>query len=229
MVVGSGLLANTFASFKDNKDVIIFASGVSNSGCVDLEQFKRESNLVAKYRDSNNLFVYFGTSSVEDPYLKGSLYIKHKLEIEFFIKSHFKRYLIVRLPNVVGKTKNPNTLINFVYNAVQREQKMNIQLKASRYLIDVADIFLYLDKVIDNESELNKTVNLIIAKKLSVLQIVESFEDHLGKNIEKEIFPNAGGDYLLEVDNIFNKYGISDLVNGKEYLDNLIEKYYSVC
>lgn len=229
MVVGSGLLANTFASFKDNKDVIIFASGVSNSGCVDLEQFKRESNLVAKYRDSNNLFVYFGTSSVEDPYLKGSLYIKHKLEIEFFIKSHFKRYLIVRLPNVVGKTKNPNTLINFVYNAVQREQKMDIQLKASRYLIDVADIFLYLDKVIDNESELNKTVNLIIAKKLSVLQIVESFEDHLGKNIEKEIFPNAGGDYLLEVDNIFNKYGISDLVNGKEYLDNLIEKYYSVC
>ncbi len=229
MVVGSGLLANTFVSFKDNKDVIIFASGVSNSGCVDLEQFKRESNLVAKYRDSNNLFVYFGTSSVEDPYLKGSLYIKHKLEIEFFIKSHFKRYLIVRLPNVVGKTNNPNTLINFVHNTVQREQKMDIQLKASRYLIDVADIFLYLDKVIDNEAELNKTVNLIIAKKLSVLQIVESFEDHLGKNIEKEIFPNAGGDYLLEVDNIFNKYGISDLVNGKEYLDNLIEKYYSVC
>ena len=229
MVVGSGLLANTFVSFKDNEDVIIFASGVSNSGCVDLEQFKRERNLVAKYRASNKLFVYFGTSSVEDPYLKGSLYIKHKLEIEFYIKAHFKRYLIVRLPNVVGKTNNPNTLINFVHNTVQREQKMDIQLKASRYLIDVADIFLYLDKVIDNEAELNKTVNLIIAKKLSVLQIVESFEDHLGKNIEKEISPNAGGDYLLEVDNIFNKYGISDLVNGKEYLDNLIEKYYSVC
>ena len=51
MVVGSGLLANTFESYRDNEDVIIFASGVSNSGCVDPEQFKRESNLVAKYRD----------------------------------------------------------------------------------------------------------------------------------------------------------------------------------
>ena len=49
------------------------------------------------------------------------------------------------------------------------------------------------------------------------------------KNIyEKEILPNAGGDYLLEVDNIFNKYGISNLVEGKEYLGKLIEKYYSV-
>jgi hypothetical protein len=111
---------------------------------------------------------------------------------------------------------------------VQREEKIDIQLKASRYLIDVADIFSYLEKVIVNEVELNKTVTLIIAKKLSVLQIVESFEIHLGKNIEKEILPNAGGDYLLEVDNIFNKYGICKLVDGKEYLDNLIEKYYTV-
>ena len=128
MVVGNGLLANTFTPFKDNEDVIIFASGVSNSGCVDPVQFKRELNLVAKYKASEKLFVYFGTSSIEDPFLKGSLYIKHKLEIEFYIKANFKRYLIVRLPNVVGKTKNPNTLINFVYNAVQREQKMDIQL-----------------------------------------------------------------------------------------------------
>ena len=228
MVEGSGLLANTFRSFKDNSDVIIFASGVSNSGCIDSVQFKRELNLVAKYKTSKKLFVYFSTSSIEDPFLKGSLYIKHKLEIEFYIKANFQRYLIVRLPNVVGKTKNPNTLINFVYNCVQREEKINIQLKASRYLIDVADIFSCLDKVIVNETDLNKTVNLIIAKKLSVLQIVESFEIHLGKNIEKEILQNAGGDYLLEVDNIFNKYGICNLVDGKEYLDNLIEKYYSV-
>ena len=227
MVVGSGLLANTFKSYSDNEDVIIFASGVSNSGCVDSEQFKRELNLVSKYNTSKNLFVYFSTSSIEDPFLKGSLYIKHKLEIEFYIKSNFQRYLIVRLPNVVGKTKNPNTLINFVYNCVQRKEKMDIQLKAFRYLIDVEDIFLHLNKVIVNEAHLNKTVNLIIAKKLSVLQIVESFETHLGKKIKKEILPNAGGNYLLELDSTFSKYGICNLVDGKEYLNNLIEKYYS--
>jgi len=72
MVVGNGLLANTFKSYSDNEDVIIFASGVSNSGCVDPEQFKRESNLVAKYKTSKKLFVYFSTSSIEDPFLKGS-------------------------------------------------------------------------------------------------------------------------------------------------------------
>ena len=135
----------------------------------------------------------------------------------------------MRLPNVAGKTKNPNTLINFVYNCAQREQKIDIQLKASRYLIEVADIFSYMDKLIVGEAELNKTVNLIIAEKLSVLQIVESFEGHLGKNIEKEILSNAGSDYLLELDNVFNKYGICNLINGKEYLDSLIDKYYPVC
>lgn len=227
MVVGKGLLASTFASYAEKDDVLIFASGVSNSKCIEDSEFEREFNLLEQYKGSDKLLVYFSTSSIEDPFLMASLYIKHKLEIELYIKANFQRYLIVRLPNVVGKTKNPNTLINFVHNCVQSEEKINIQLKATRYLIDVDDIFSYLDKVIVNEAVLNKTVNLIIAKKISVLQIVESFENYLGKKIEKEILPNAGGDYLLEIDNIFNKNGIADLVDGKEYLNNLIQKYYS--
>jgi len=227
MVVGNGLLASTFKSFEDKDSVIIFASGVSNSKCVDESEFEREFKLLELYKNKKMLLVYFSTSSIEDPYLSKSQYIKHKINIEQFIKTNFDKYLIVRLPNVVGKTKNPNTLTNFIFNCIVENKEMNIQLNASRYLIDIDDIFSYLEKVILNEPELNSTINLLVAEKLPVLDIVEAFEKHLNKQINKNILSNQGGDYLLEIDSIFNKYGFNELVRGDVYLNSLLVKYYS--
>ncbi|MEO7119531.1 MAG: hypothetical protein ABIY62_00460 [Ginsengibacter sp.] len=42
MVIGNGMIANRFISYKNNDDVIIFASGVSNSKDTIEENFLRE-------------------------------------------------------------------------------------------------------------------------------------------------------------------------------------------
>ena len=41
MVIGNGQIAKFFNDFKNNQDILIFASGVSNSNCTNLKEFKR--------------------------------------------------------------------------------------------------------------------------------------------------------------------------------------------
>ena len=45
MVIGNGLVASAFSKYKNDDDVIIFASGVSNSSTNKKEEFEREINL----------------------------------------------------------------------------------------------------------------------------------------------------------------------------------------
>ena len=49
MVVGSGLLAQTFAHFKETETIIVFASGVSNSQEQDIVPFEREIKLLNEH------------------------------------------------------------------------------------------------------------------------------------------------------------------------------------
>jgi hypothetical protein len=49
MIIGNGLIAKSFKKEKNYfKNVIIFASGVSNSKNTNLKEFKREEKLVKK-------------------------------------------------------------------------------------------------------------------------------------------------------------------------------------
>ncbi|MFN5841955.1 MAG: hypothetical protein ACK45G_01855, partial [Bacteroidota bacterium] len=67
MIVGSGLLANAFSSFRSVDDMVIFASGVSNSTSTDRNQYDREVELLRKYINRQAKLIYFSTVSVFDP------------------------------------------------------------------------------------------------------------------------------------------------------------------
>ena len=46
MIIGSGLLAKACQKNSiDNTEICIFASGVSNSNCVEFDHFAREKNI----------------------------------------------------------------------------------------------------------------------------------------------------------------------------------------
>jgi hypothetical protein len=50
MIIGSGFIANSFRKFYfDRKNILIFASGVSNSKEKKKKNFEREVNLLKKY------------------------------------------------------------------------------------------------------------------------------------------------------------------------------------
>lgn len=71
MLIGSGLLAQAFAiQFSQRDDVCIYAAGVSNSSCIDVQEFERERRLLSETlvkAKQTGVFVYFSTCSVGDP------------------------------------------------------------------------------------------------------------------------------------------------------------------
>ena len=61
MVIGNGLIASAFERYKNNDDIIIFASGVSNSQETSELAFNREINLMKRYLNLDKKLIYFST------------------------------------------------------------------------------------------------------------------------------------------------------------------------
>ncbi len=125
MVIGDGLIARCLQSFAENDQYLIFASGVSNSNENNEAAYLREFNLLKSYyaNHPDKIFVYFSTVAVLDPSIQNKKYILHKKKIEKHIAHHFHKFLIFRLPNVVGLSNNPHTLMNFFLEKSKQMKK----------------------------------------------------------------------------------------------------------
>src|ERR1022692_2990056 len=108
MVVGNGMVAKRFKDYGTDENFLIFASGVANSKSTNEDDYKREFNLLQENINNNKdkTLVYFSTTSVNDPSELSSRYVAHKLNIERFIESNVKSYIIFRVSNLVGRSSN---------------------------------------------------------------------------------------------------------------------------
>lgn len=218
MIVGNGLIANAFLNYKNDDNIIIFASGVSNSSDASDLDFKREVNLLKKYISiPNKKLVYFSTCSVFDESVNKTPYVLHKINIETLIATMHTNYLIFRLPIVIGKTNNPNTFFNNIKNKILNRELILVFKNASRYLIDVDDLTKFLPKIIDDQS--NKIINVCFNNKLLVDQIINLMSDSMSINTSK-VYIEFGSKY--DVDNsIFMK----DISIDDNYTNRIIKKY----
>src|SRR5678815_5503282 len=107
MICGSGLLANAFASaFAADEEILIFASGVSNSAESRPDPFARESALLRSALAAGQRLVYFSSCAVANARQSPTPYFQHKLEMERLVLS--RDGVVFRLPQVVGRSHNPN-------------------------------------------------------------------------------------------------------------------------
>ena len=225
MVVGSGMLAKAFDHFRDDPSVIIFASGVSKSREDSEAAFDRERNLLASFSGTKAKLVYFSTISVEDPSLQHSHYVKHKLALEQFIEQHFTSWLIFRLPNLIGASRNPHTLANFIYDRIRNGEPVPVYAGASRFFMDVADVSDLLTPLIADTTFMNRRENLFIPIRISIKDLVEIFENVLGKKAIIEL-KDAGSEYYPDsrfAEQWLNKKGF---MRDKNYYTVVISKYY---
>ena len=90
MILGNGLIANVFTSFKNENQFILFASGVSNSKEFRIEEFDREKKLLSNTikKHPNKTLIYFSTCAFYDKYFSESLYLNHKKDIELWISNY---------------------------------------------------------------------------------------------------------------------------------------------
>lgn len=222
MIIGKGLIASQFLEH-DREDVIFFASGVSNSSEQDTQQFKREIDLVLETISQNptKLFVYFSTCSIYDSSKYNSLYVLHKLHIEEIIKQNTTNYLILRISNAVGKGGNSNLLMNYLYRQIMTNQQLNIHQHATRNLIDVEDVKRITLQYIEF-GKWNKIVNVAYTENFYIPEIIKAFENSLKKHSSK-IIEDKGEHYSIDIHELDYSFSFS---NKKDYLNNLIRKYY---
>jgi nucleoside-diphosphate-sugar epimerase len=146
-IIGNGLVANMFSSYKID-DVMIFASGVSNSSEISEFEFQRERLLLLDSIKNNTekKIIYFSSCGVIDKNNYEIAYYKHKLNMEKIVKKS-KNYLIIRLPQLLGRkgnTYNKNTIINNFVEKILSGEVIKIQSKASRYVIDINDVCVFV-------------------------------------------------------------------------------------
>lgn len=228
MIIGSGLLAHAFSNaFSQREDVCIYAAGVSNSSCTDAREFARErERLGAALRKTMHVdaFVYFGTCSVADPEAQNTPYVRHKLAMEQMVYSH-PQNLILRLPQVAGKTPNPHTLLNFLYARISRSESFNLWSNAKRNIIDVVDAASIARQLIANNSARNTTINIVNTVNYPMADIVSAMERVVGKCAVYEVV-ERGSDYLIDTSAIFPVLEKAGVEFGNDYLEKVIDKYY---
>ena len=228
MIIGNGLIAQSFRPHFDKYEdtVILFASGVSNSKLTLESEYVREQLLLKDALKLNKLLVYFSTCSIFDPTLQDSKYIQHKLAMESLIEKNDK-HLIVRLPNVVGKIGNPNTMFNFFINQIIAGNPIQVAKNATRYIIDADDVAYWTMELIKDGFH-HHTINVAFPNKLPVMAIINMIEAFL--NLEANVsLVDGGSEYEVDL-SIFTDFihkKKPDFSVDSDYVKSIIEKYYS--
>lgn len=209
--------------------VCYFASGVSNSTCVDPNQFLRERQLLLRTMstlDSAQTLIYFSTCSVYDSQLRStSMYIKHKLALEGLV-SRRKSYLIFRLPQVVGLTSNTFTLVNYFKKCMLENKLINIQKYAVRNIIDVYDVSEIANSIVDNPIYHNSIVNIANTFSIGVVALVEMLEKILNVQARCKLL-ESGSAYTIDTE-ISDKIALDLKIDfTDDYVRKVLSKYYS--
>ncbi|HLP10799.1 MAG TPA: NAD-dependent epimerase/dehydratase family protein [Flavobacteriales bacterium] len=224
MIIGSGLIAGRFSQFKHD-NLLLFASGVSNSRSNNKNEYNRELELLEKHNVANpaKTLIYFSTYSVVDPSQKDTYYVKHKLAVEEYIKNRKGDYLIVRTSNIVGKTSNPNTITNFLFNHINNQQEFECWQNAERNLLDVDHLVNMCMRLVAHNL-INRTVFLVNPISYPVPKIVAQFEKITGKTaLCTYVDKGAVFDFDKSVsERLFKDHS----VETSNYLEMVIQKYY---
>ncbi len=227
MVIGKGLIAKGFYSYKNNSDILIFASGVSNSKNRNEALFVRElellQNTIEAYPDM--IFVYFSTCSMNDPGEANSPYTLHKLQIEEIIQKKVRQYYIFRVSQIVGQATNPNTVLNFFYYHIENEINFDLWVNAYRNIIDMDDVFLIIDRILKTGILANKVIHVANPQSYKVTDIVAALEEVTGKSACTIIIDKG---YYFDIDISLILPVIKELKIDFDhsYLPNLVRKYY---
>lgn len=219
MVIGNGMIARAFSDFMDEKDMIIFCSGVSNSMETDPKEFEREMNLIKCYLEGGKKFIYFSSTSVVDG-SPSTPYIEHKLYIEEYISKNHSDYLIFRLPIVLSFNSNSVTFFNFIKNRIINNEHIIIR-DVCRYVIDIEDVKFIVSELLKKGVEKNRIINICFDNFYKVSELVNMMEISLRKTANKK-FENYSPNHKVENNYISKNF---NHLYDNNYTSRVIEKY----
>jgi nucleoside-diphosphate-sugar epimerase len=225
VIVGSGLLAKTFAHFRHTGDLLIFASGVSNSYTSNLRDFEREERLLQDCLRLNKKIIYFGTCSVYDPDMMQSPYVTHKLNMEALIVGSSSKFIIFRLPQIIGSAANKHTLLNFLYKSISEGEKFDLWINAERNIVDINTVNEVVTYIVHKNLFLNEVINLASPYNIKVSDLVSLLEVIVGRPANY-ITVDKGAKYIIDTSRINEIYKLLKISFSKKSLIYNLNKYY---
>jgi nucleoside-diphosphate-sugar epimerase len=226
VIVGDGMMARAFSAFADDKDVIVFASGVSDSTETRAAAFSREAKLLRRTRAEHPqaLLIYFGTCSVYDPDRRNTPYVGHKIAMELMLKEADGPWLVLRLPLAVGPGHRGNTLARFLYDRILRGESFEVWKGSTRYPIDVEDACRIATRLIRDPSMWRRTVNIAL-RAFPVTDFVRVLEKIAGKAAVYQLV-EKGQHYEVPCPEIAGLLDQLEIRPGADYLEKVLRKYF---
>ena len=227
MVIGNGLMAQAFYRHMNDDNILIFASGVSSSKFCTAYDCAREEALLRKSLDKCGdkiLFVYFSSCSIASSNLVSDIYHTHKKKMEEIIQMNAKRYAIFRLPNVVGRVVNLDTLFYYLVDKVKRQEVFELWSGAKRNIIDIDDVVNIVNNIIDDNIFINEITNVANLNDVTVDEIVYEIAKHLGADVKYSKI-EYNDNYFIDttkVHPLFDRLGLNFNAN---YLERIVKKY----
>ena len=230
-IFGNGFIAKNLKKLNLPNKFFIYAAGVSNSNIKQNKFYLREIkqfNIIKKKINSEKIFVYISSLSVENKSLKHDKYVKNKLIIESIIKKEVKNYIIIRLPQVVGKNRNKYTITNFIYNTVKEGKKFYLWENSKRNLIDIDDVSKIIKKYLLDKPKINSVINIFNPNSITVKDLLKIFSKILSKKIILKVLKKKNKNINLKSlkKNTFlpNKY--YDNMKNNSYIKKILIKHY---
>ncbi len=174
MICGGGMIAR---AMPDRPGAVIYAAGVSDSGCCNASEFHRERRRLEASLLLPGAFVYFSSCAVYDAGAWRSPYLIHKLEMEglTIIRGNS---LVCRLPIVAGRNGNPANLLAMLRRRILLGEEITLWTKATRNIVDVREVGRTVGWLLDQGAR--GVVNIASSAMHSMREIVEAFEAVLG-------------------------------------------------
>lgn len=229
-IIGNGFIAKNLSKidkFIKKSNYLIYCAGISNSKVFSKFELKRELNSFNKFlkKNYNRKLIYISTADIKNNLKKKDLYIKNKILIERIIKRKFKKYIILRLPQIIGYSSNKNTLINYFYNNIKKNKKIIINLGVERNILDIEDVAKVLRIILFNNNN-NRVVTLSNKYSVKPIEIVNIFEKKLKKKAKITYVKTTKQKWLIKNAYSLKLFNKAKVRFDKDYLLKKINKYY---
>jgi nucleoside-diphosphate-sugar epimerase len=225
VIVGSGLLAGAFAEFADDAEWVIFASGVSNSQAAGHEGFEREERLLEMYLSrADQSLVYFSSCGLVDGDTANSPYMRHKKRMEARVLS-VPGSVVFRLPQLVGPTSNPHTLVNYLRDKIATGARFELWTNAERNIVDVEDVVAIAGDLLRGGQVGGQAVNIATSRSLPMPEIVQILERVMGKRGNYSLVPR-GAPFRIDTTLASQSATRLGIDFGEGYLERAMTKYY---
>ncbi|MBP6456216.1 MAG: NAD(P)-dependent oxidoreductase [Chitinophagaceae bacterium] len=151
--------------------------------------------------------------------------ILYSLNETEFIQKTCEKFVIFRLSNVVGNTKNPHTIFNFFIQQIRSQQHFEVWENANRNLIDVDDVFKICNIILLEKKILNQIINIANPTSTSVLEIINEIETHfqLKGNYTRTL---KGMPFNINIEKICSYILYANINFDGNYISLLLKKYF---